>query len=805
MHTSSIVTYPSVAIPFAQASVLVNDMESDDDLRDFRHRVSYLARPACVYSPEDLTDSQSLYAAFSASLSHRWRNIVDAAEASGDPLLYVYASDGWGRTISDTTTIKHADGVLFRRGRARSEFLLEREILKSRDVSGATSSTMMIHSPRPMLDGKNGWNILGAACERRNMMRMSAPSCIILNFFVQDGLHCNSLARRQAARHEEYYDVDMFDGGGDGDSLLREKDLVLSWRCILHIFSSGIQWMMKAWGDADLLSDLHVSIKSLSNSTLALIQVVPEFIDRFVHYELADDDLAVAESVWRVLGAKKSFLPTILKVNPRFDHDRRVLQVSARLADDPDAKGLVRSVMLYFIQFYDFSETRWAGCGPSTRKLISFLAVGGRELMSMAFARRDCNTEKLGGVRRLGRPVLYYSLIAAVACWPIENGTVLLLEDDRFFKHAETIKAEMHAQYRIIQELSIDVWRVLAAVLPGCEASQLAHDCLRSVPTGLAYLHYEAFRHLSTYPYKLTQGNVQDKVRELSVLPRADEDRAVQKLQILLGCGVPQASIVNTMLLLQDAPCSVGVLDKAHGLGSLLMKAHTQYNARQLAIRSMICQCAPLCTLAEDEKKLRRLRGDLQSLERRTVRHSARNEYCSQLALSAAEGIAAGSADASAARGLAIAVHSRKFDELGMAEQLVCAMDAERAKQRKLEALDAKKALLKSQISDILQATDEANQTLQFDGVVNSTKANRFTSGELHRVATLYYAGASGIEAVTTSPKATSEDVIDVLEQRAARLNGPWTPYGASSLFIDQTLSAMRAVSIGTMRGSHPL
>ena len=74
-------------------------------------------------------------------------------------------------------------------------------------------------------------------------------------------------------------------------------------------------------------------------------------------------------------------------------------------------------------------------------------------------------------------------------------------------------------------------------------------------------------------------------------------------------------------------------------------------------------------------------------VERAVVRHSARNEFCKQLALQAVQGLVAGSADAVAARELVIPKHNGRFDKLSIPEQMALAKDATTSTQKQMEAI----------------------------------------------------------------------------------------------------------------------
>ena len=134
---------------------------------------------------------------------------------------------------------------------------------------------------------------------------------------MQDGLHVAQFGRLIAARHEAFYDGACGGSADHPDPLACEKEITLSWRCSLHVDSSAIHWQMNRLVTLpDLLDKVHIVIKSLNNSTMALNRVARPFVEMYVDFSRTQETQNEAEVCWRLLGVRENLLPDIARVNP---------------------------------------------------------------------------------------------------------------------------------------------------------------------------------------------------------------------------------------------------------------------------------------------------------------------------------------------------------------------------------------------------------------------------------------------------------------------------------------------------------
>lgn len=346
-----------------------------DELRALAVRLS---RSALVLDAKDEKVLKCLAETILRYSEAKWAELTRCAVANGSPMLYCYGSDGWSRIISGNKVVRHPDGIVKRAGRLRAEYLLEKEILKTIGVDGRIHMVMNFAAPRPMMHGKTGWNIFQAAVERRAMLRFDAPGNIITHFFVQDGLHADQFGRYMAARHALFYQH-LEEVNGSEDALIAEKDIQLSWRCTLHVASSAIHWGMKPYVPTPTtLDDIHIAIKSLINSSLSLFEVVEPFVLAHVQFcrESSAEIASYVVTVWKWLGVPDKMIDEVVEMDFLWNPATKKLEVSKGMLQFPDRHTRVVNVLMYFLRWKDFSETRWAGVVRSSQMVIASLLIG---------------------------------------------------------------------------------------------------------------------------------------------------------------------------------------------------------------------------------------------------------------------------------------------------------------------------------------------------------------------------------------------------------------------------------------------
>ena len=139
---------------------------------------------------------------------------------------------------------------------------------------------------------------------------------------------------------------------------------------------------------------------------------------------------------------------------------------------------------------------------PSCQMLLRSLLVGIEGLVPMALAS-DSDTTYFGGFSKIVAPERRYVCIGSIAHWPIQEFTLSMLHDDRFFRFAPVLKNELDAASKIVQQLPMYVFDRLALLYSDDHfaGGDLRHDTCSSMVTAIAYLHRESFNLLTLYPF----------------------------------------------------------------------------------------------------------------------------------------------------------------------------------------------------------------------------------------------------------------------------------------------------------------
>ena len=761
------------------------------EVEELRELVARLGKPALVLSDSELATVGDLGVAIAAHCSEAWRALLADAVAATKPLLYAYASDGWSRMVSETKTFRFQEHLVKRRGKVRAEFLLEKEILKSISPDGDVAMAMGFCPPRPMVDGKGGWAIFQAATERRGRLRLECPGNIITEWHVQDGHHANQIGRYMAGSHAVFYDY-IFDVDEEGDPLAREKDMVLSFRCILHVASSAIHWGMRAFADKTTLDDIHIGIASLRNSSLSILAVADDFVREFVEFDREpSEDAEGVELFWRLLGVKEKMLRDVCDLDPFWCPLRKRLLMSSRFADNPQRREKALAVLALFLRWQDFSETRWAGATRSGRMLLASFACGIDGVVSLCYSKKK-NTSKLGGFSRLDARAKRYAVVVALAHSPLDGFSLSLLHDDRFLRNAASLKVQLHQRADIVLHTPLHVYERISCLFKGevGSAGDLRHDVAMSLYTGIAYLEREGYGQIDSFPLCLTQGDIRANV---AALPDVETDDVVTKaLQTLLQFHVPAETIVSTIVLWTEAPCSVALCEKAHGAGSLIAQAHGQYNMETLAIRALLCSAKPMFSLSQWDLKDLRLGAKEDRILRKTGRITARNLFVAAKVRDEL-GLMVASVQKTELRKGVYAKHNENFDALSFEEQ--------RAFRRAAEAETSTRRLENTRKRDLVvaaraeNAEKKARAEADRVGVLNLVSSCRLSEEQMESFCELLAAGrGKPLSDIvnTTSPGEPDNLTKEDIETRGKGMKGTWCSINSPGGYTQSMVSMHR-------------
>ena len=136
-----------------------------EELSSFRNRVEALGRSSSVLGGHEADEVCRVAWALQRHMSAEMSVAIQADSSS--PILRVYMSDGWAVTLDSTRNVTWGDGARFARsGKARIEFLAEKDILRYFDAEDRQRAIVMLRPPTPM-QGKSGWHVFAHSMHSR--------------------------------------------------------------------------------------------------------------------------------------------------------------------------------------------------------------------------------------------------------------------------------------------------------------------------------------------------------------------------------------------------------------------------------------------------------------------------------------------------------------------------------------------------------------------------------------------------------------------------------------------------------------
>lgn len=723
---------------------MADEVGPSDSRATFCEKVFQLCQPSAALGPTAITECRRLFRSITGVLQERWTSLLTSAVRDRRPILYVYGSDGWSTKLSECHAFKIGSRTIRREGRVRAEFLLEKTILKTIDDELRVSMAMRYSVPRSLTDGKLGWHMFQAAVEHDDYIRLKAPTGICIQWYLQDGLHHAGLARRLHARSEMFYDSAAAEGEAMEEPLAKEMDWTLSWLCTSHVTSNAVKWGMSRHSSEQVHEDIHIGILALRNSSEELLKVVDRFVATRVIYEQDGSDLQTQRELWLWLGVEEQVLREVLFVNPKWLPDRQYLSVSSELRGNPERHKLIASVVVYFLRWRSFSETRWAGVVPAARLLIASWLIGVQYLVKMVYSDDSLSTYYLGGWKRLlGMPLLYLA-IAALAMRPAHVFSLAMLEDDRFLKRAAELRDLVEDEARKVTEISLAVWELLIRAIgwKSMDGPDLRDQALYAMCTSIGYLHMHCYDLLSSYPFSLTQGSIPDNVEQLRRRAPVD-DPVTRKSQLCLSLGVPTSVIIKALYLIRDAPCSTGLVEKGHAAAALLRRQHARYGTPLILVQATVIQTCPLFRKPKPtDATAERLRLAIRRAQALPVRLTPQNMFCSRLCEDVVSGRDLTIEESKQLRREVFARHNALFMELSADEKNEYRRAASMEVRRRTLQRDADIEALREKLREHL----DAQMDLPIDecpGVPNEVNSVRFSDSEIDQVMSTFNADSA--------------------------------------------------------------
>jgi len=144
----------------------------------------------------------------------------------------------------------------------------------------------------------------------------------------------------------------------------------------------------------------------------------------------------------------------------------------------------------------------------------------------------------------------------------------------------------------------------------------------------LGYCHIERFSALSKYPECLTQGDIDQNVRDLKALPVPPDEPTAHDMREALQANLLEGLLVQTLALVKDSPQSTVLVEKAHGQAANQLKRHQQFSGDTVAVRNVLVDAKALLARRREDINIERASATVAKLENYRSRLTGRNMFC---------------------------------------------------------------------------------------------------------------------------------------------------------------------------------
>jgi hypothetical protein len=542
---------------------------------------------------------------------------------SDEPMLACYISDGWARMIQSTTVTKLNVGNSYlrvtRRGRFRHEFLCQRGVFLCDPFDGTHLSHLLLSEPVGLKLGGRAVHVFTAACEFMSTLRQSGHRGLCWNVYLQDGLLHSILTRFFKARHELYYTRGPELGLHAQE--LHDTDLTVTIRCSSHSCSNSLGHGLKVVSKKDFLVDeLHIVTASYLNAASQLYTDLDDWLSLRLRFETQPTGtIKQRRAFWSHFCDNFDIVELLVASDIRSEGGFVVAAnwVSTLMEPHDTIAGLLR----YLYRWKKFIETRWCGSKESSILLLRSLAAGAECLALDSLEHAPVQHMHLGGIRRASPQVKLLAVVAAFAGGPADALLHALFEDDRLLLRAVEYRSILDDGLRYLCELDMYIWkRVSAIISPDFDVREVIHLTFKASLISCAYMWFMLFKQLLFSPLSLTQGDIVSNVAALAVgIQSGLEDVSARLNRAIVTHGVTEAHVVRHLKLLSKTPCTVNLVEQAHGIGAVIMKLHEQLEELSLRALAHLGSAKALVSPSRLDVKLTKLEVQISKLEHRSV------------------------------------------------------------------------------------------------------------------------------------------------------------------------------------------
>ena len=200
---------------------------------------------------------------------------------SRQPLVVAYMNDGWSTDIQTVEYVKVAGAPQMRVvGRQRSEFLLERSLIRTDAVGTDHELVIMLRPPRSLKWEKSAAHLFAAGASGCLQLRNRGFLGPLLLLILLDGNGCNpKQAKLLVGRHEGWY-AQRVDLDEDARWGLQNSEFYLHIRCKLHSTNKAVEWGLDRLQASAIQEDTFVVISSVQKHQGRYISTFPSSVQQ---------------------------------------------------------------------------------------------------------------------------------------------------------------------------------------------------------------------------------------------------------------------------------------------------------------------------------------------------------------------------------------------------------------------------------------------------------------------------------------------------------------------------------------------
>ena len=201
----------------------------------------------------------------------------------------------------------------------------------------------------------------------------------------------------------------------------------------------------------------------------------------------------------------------------------------------------------------------------------------------------------------MDRGARLYAVVSSLVAHICDGFLYELLEDDRVCLRAQELEDAIMDEYEWLSHLPDEVWACFAELVADIPRAELRSQAMLSGSIVQAYIKQKAFRVVKSRPWSLALGDIAADLSALAL--RGDVvDSTSTKIRDLVRSGYPLHRVISAVELLREATWTSTSVEQGRGSAAALHRAHREYGANTLCMRSMLHMLRSLVAGPEDER-----------------------------------------------------------------------------------------------------------------------------------------------------------------------------------------------------------